>query len=76
MGAAMPTPGELREQSFLYREKSEKEDTFALKRMLARHALALAQLADRSNGAGAPTASCVTQESPDGRLPMLFSQTR
>ncbi len=41
------TPAELREQSDLYRQAAEKETTLEIKRRLASHALALAQLAER-----------------------------
>ncbi|MGO8915493.1 MAG: hypothetical protein ACLQJR_06255 [Stellaceae bacterium] len=41
------TPAELREQSDLYRQAAEKEATLEIKRRLASHALALAQLAER-----------------------------
>ena len=43
----MPTPAELREQSRLYRKATDKEITLAIKRRLASHALALAELAEK-----------------------------
>lgn len=43
----MPTPSKLREQSNEYREMARKETTLALKRYLASHALALAELAEK-----------------------------
>jgi len=43
----MATPAELREQSRLYREIAEEEITLPIKQRLARHALALAQLAEK-----------------------------
>jgi hypothetical protein len=47
MEAAMPTPRELREQSHLFLKTAEKEPTLVIKRKLASHALALAQLAEK-----------------------------
>ena len=41
------TPADLRELSRLYRDASEKETTLEIKRRLASHALALAQLAEK-----------------------------
>lgn len=43
----MPKPAELREESRLYRQVARKEATPHLKQMLASHALALAELAER-----------------------------
>ena len=43
----MATATELREESRIYREAAADESTPALKLYLARHALALAQLAER-----------------------------
>ena len=43
----MPVVFELREQSYEYREMARKEATPALKRYLASHALALAELAEK-----------------------------
>lgn len=47
MEAATLRPAELRELSRQYRELAEKESTLAIKRRLASHTLALAQLAER-----------------------------
>jgi hypothetical protein len=41
------TPAQLRHQSFLCRQAVEKEATPEIKRMLASHAFALAQLAEK-----------------------------
>jgi hypothetical protein len=41
------TPAELRERSQLYRQAAERETTPEIKRRLASHALALAELAER-----------------------------
>lgn len=43
----MPTPAELRERSRFYRRMAGKETEPHLKRHLAAHALALAQLAEK-----------------------------
>ncbi len=43
----MATPTELRDEARLYREAAVDESTPTLKLYLARHALALAQLAER-----------------------------
>jgi len=43
----MPTPAELREGSQFYREAGRKETDPHLRHRLARHALALAQLAEK-----------------------------
>lgn len=43
----MPKPKELREQARLYREESQTEADPILSQLLARHAFALAQLAER-----------------------------
>ena len=47
MEDAMPIPAELREQSRLYRQAAETETTLEIKRRLARHALALVELAEK-----------------------------
>lgn len=43
----MLTPSELRDQARLYRDASAQEPVLELRRRLASHALALAQLAER-----------------------------
>jgi hypothetical protein len=43
----MPKPKELREQARLYAEESKTEPDPVLSQLLARHALALAQLAEK-----------------------------
>jgi hypothetical protein len=47
VGILMLIPAELREQSCFYRRLAERECNLAIKRLLARHALAVAQLAER-----------------------------
>ena len=46
-GSAMPTPAELRERSGLAQQAAEREAAPHLKRLLASHAFALAQLAEK-----------------------------
>ena len=43
----MPTPGELRDEARLYRQAARKESSPEIRRKLANHALALAQLAEK-----------------------------
>ena len=43
----MPIVFELREQSYAYREMARTETTLVLKRYIASHALALAELAEK-----------------------------
>ena len=43
----MPRPGELRDEARLYRQAAREESSPEIRRKLAAHALALAQLAEK-----------------------------